>query len=191
MISRMDHVSIAVKDYEKARRFFQDVLGVIPGTSGSDDAIKYFWHVFSVGDLSRIEIIAPTEEGSFLDNFLAGRKEGGVHHINLETSDIRAVRDRLEEKDIPYFGYNDASDRWKELFIHPKDAYGILIQIAQFRPDDYLAASEKFSQGKRWEVEGNERGCTLSLAHPGGGKVNLELSREEAKQLMADLEKAC
>ena len=41
MILRLDHVSIAVKDYEGARRFFQDLLGAVPCTSAEDDRMKY------------------------------------------------------------------------------------------------------------------------------------------------------
>ncbi|MBW2196957.1 MAG: hypothetical protein JRF58_03670 [Deltaproteobacteria bacterium] len=45
---------------------------------------------------------------------------------------------KLEDHNIPYFGYNEYADFWKEIFIHPKDAFGVLIQIAEFDPDDWL-----------------------------------------------------
>jgi len=41
MISRIDHVSIAVNDYEKARHFFQDILGAIPGFGDEDSDLKF------------------------------------------------------------------------------------------------------------------------------------------------------
>ena len=75
MISRIDHVSIAVKDQEKAEHFFRDILGAIAGAGAGDPATKFFWQIFSLGDLSRLEIISPTGEGSFLDGFLA--EQGG------------------------------------------------------------------------------------------------------------------
>ncbi|RPI92113.1 MAG: hypothetical protein EHM32_09610, partial [Spirochaetales bacterium] len=80
MISRIDHVSIAVRDYEKAMRFFRDVLGVVQGAAAEDPGMKYVWRIFSLGDLTRLEILNPTGEGSFLDGFLKNR-DGGVHHI--------------------------------------------------------------------------------------------------------------
>ena len=52
MIERIDHVSIAVRDYEKARSFFQDILGAVPGAGAADDSKKFFWQLFSLGDLS-------------------------------------------------------------------------------------------------------------------------------------------
>ena len=36
MISRVDHVAIAVKVYDKALSFFAEVLGAIPGSSAKD-----------------------------------------------------------------------------------------------------------------------------------------------------------
>jgi len=187
MISRIDHVSIAVHDYDKAIAFFKKLVGAVPGLSGKVDSIHYIWHVLSVGDLTRLELIAPTEKGSFLDSFLAERKNGGVHHITFETPDIKATREYFDQVGIPYFGYQDSRERWKELFVHPKDAFGILIQIAQFDPNDYLAASEKFPPEQKWAVESGEDGCFLTLAHPGSGKVRMQLSREEVGNLIEDL----
>jgi len=187
LISRIEHISIAVNDYEKAVHFFQNILGAVPGVGAEDSNLKFYWQIFSLGDMSRLELIKPTGEGSFLDNFLNNKKDGGVHHITLQTSDIKKTRDYLEKENIPYFGYNDFGDVWKELFIHPKDAFGILIQIAQLNPDDYLDDSVKFTNSRRWSVQRSEEGCELHLCHPGGGKVELKLTDKERKALIKDL----
>lgn len=188
MISRIDHVSFAVKDYEKAVHFFQDILGAVTGAYGEDDNLKYFWHVFSLGDLTRIELIKPAGEGSFLDNFLSDKRDGGVHHITMETPDILHAKKVLEENGIPYFGFNDLVV-WKELFIHPKDAFGVLIQIAEFNPDDFIGETMKLSGDQRWSAKKTDNGCNLSLAHPGGGKVEIELTKDEIRKLISDLDR--
>ncbi len=187
MILRIDHVSIAVRDQEKARHFFLDVLGAIPGAGARDDNMNYFWQVFSLGDLSRLEIINPTGEGSFLDNFLKDKKDGGVHHITFQTSDIHKAVKILKKHDIPYFGFNDFGDAWKEVFIHPKDAFGVLIQIAELNPDDYLGDSVKFPEERKWAVEKTDHGCSINFAHPGGGKMAIEFTENEAKKLIKDI----
>jgi len=69
MILRIDHVSLAVKNYEGAVEFFTKILGAVSQYQGTDNNLKYFWETFALGDLSRFEIIKPTEKGSFLDNF--------------------------------------------------------------------------------------------------------------------------
>jgi methylmalonyl-CoA/ethylmalonyl-CoA epimerase len=188
MISRIDHISIAVKDYDKALHFFQNILGAIPGAGAKEENMKYYWQICSLGDLSRLEIINPTEQGGFLDNFFKKHKIGGLHHISLQTPDIKKAKQVLKDNNIPYFGYNEYGDIWKEMFIHPKDAFGVLIQIAESNPDKWLNQSVIFSKGQKWLVEKKEKGCTLSVAHPGGGKVSIELTRDEVKKLVNDLE---
>ena len=122
-----------------AKDFFETIFGALPGEGAADDAMKYFWRIFSIGDLTRLELMEPTGDGSFLDNFLASKKSGGAHHITLETPDIDKFKKHLEAHDVPYFGYAELGDAWKELYIHPKDAFGILIQVAQMSdPDEYL-----------------------------------------------------
>ena len=190
MISRIDHVSIAVKDQDKAERFFREVLGAVEGTSAADPQTRFFWKLFSLGDLSRLEIISPTGKGSFLDNFLKD-KEAGVHHITLQTPDIRKAMSHLDEQGVPFFGYNEyPGGIWKEIFIHPRHAFGVLIQIAEFNSDDWLSDQVKFPAGTKWKVKKTEKGATLTFAHPGGGRVSLELDHQELAQLKAAIEVA-
>ncbi len=191
MISRIDHISIVVKDYPKALYFFKDILGAVLGAGDQNNDLKYRWQIFSLGDLSRLELITPLEEKSFLTKFLNKHKSGGLHHISLQTPDIQHAIQTLEDHRIPYFGYNEYGDFWKEIFIHPKDAFGVLIQIAEFSPDDWLDKSFVFQKGQKWEVIKNNDGCTLNLAHPGGGKVKLTLNRSEINNLVKELEKFC
>jgi methylmalonyl-CoA/ethylmalonyl-CoA epimerase len=189
MISRVDHVAIAVKDYEKALSFFAEVLGAIPGSSGKDPGMKYYWENLSLGDLSRLELITPTGAGSFLDNFLKD-KQGGVHHITLQTQSIQAAKEALEKNNIPYFGFNDYGSAWKELFIHPKYAFGVLIQIAEFNADDWLAPSVRMPDKFRWKIDKAEEGIALKFAHPGGGTVKISLDRDEAMHFLDELKQA-
>ncbi|GAB6094560.1 hypothetical protein JCM14469_08120 [Desulfatiferula olefinivorans] len=187
IISRIDHVSIAVRDEEKARDFFERLLGATPGAGARDDHMKYRWQMFSLGDLSRLEILGATDKGSFLDPFLSDR-QGGVHHITLQTPDIQTAMETLDREAIPYFGYNEYKEAyWKELFIHPRHAFGVLIQIAEFNADDWLAPRVRMAPGESFRLTPTDSGCTLSLSHPGGGTVTRDLSREDMARLIAEL----
>ncbi|MFX1531619.1 MAG: VOC family protein [Promethearchaeota archaeon] len=188
MITRIDHVSLAVKDYEGAVKFFTKILGAVSQYNGTDNNLKYYWETFSLGDLSRFEILKPTGKGSFLENFLKN-KEGGIHHIVLQTSDIEMTREVLEKNEIPYFGFQNYGDRWKELFIHPKDAFGVLLQIAEFKASDWLSASYSLPDDEKWSVERINNIYNLTFSHPGGGKVKLSLDKEEISKLIGDLNK--
>ena len=188
MILRIDHVSLAVKDYDGAVEFFTKILGATSQYNGTDNNLKYYWETFALGDLSRFEIIKPTAEGSFLENFLKS-KEGGIHHLVLQTPDIEMTKDILEKNNIPYFGYQNYGERWKELFIHPKDAFGVLLQIGEFKASDWLSPSYSLPEGEKWFVSRNNNRINLTIAHPGGGKVKLDLEKEEVKKLIKDLNK--
>jgi len=182
MILRIDHVSIAVRNEEKAGHFFGQLMGAVTGAGAADEAMKYRWQIYSLGDMSRLELIHPTGPGSFLDGFLKER-EGGVHHITLQTADIQKSRTLLEKNEIPYFGFKEYGDDWKELFIHPRDAFGVLIQIAEFHADDFLDESVKFTGDRKWAVSPTDDGCQLAISHPGGGKAVVALSRADARRL--------
>jgi methylmalonyl-CoA/ethylmalonyl-CoA epimerase len=190
MISRIDHIALAVKDQEQAVAFFRDVLGALPGDCYRADDRKFFWQTLVLGDQSRLEILSPSGEGSFLDGFLKSRP-GGFHHITLQTPDLAAMIKRLEERGIPYFGRNEyPGGTWKEIFIHPRDAFGALVQIAEFDGAYWMVPEARMPEGERWRVEEHNGAFALHLAHPGGGKVTLEFTRAELEDLSGALRKA-
>ena len=93
----------------------------------------------------------------------------------------------MDKSAIPTFGFNAYGDWWKELFIHPRDAFGVLIQIAEFNADDFLDDSVKVPADRKWEVSHTKTGCRLTIAHPGGGKAALDLNHGEAAALGHEL----
>ena len=97
----------------------------------------------------------------------------------------------LEGKGIPFFGHNEyPGGIWKEIFIHPRHAFGVLIQIAQFEAADWLAEEVKLPRETKWQVRKTKTGATLTFSHPGGGKAALDLERGELQGLLASLEEA-
>jgi methylmalonyl-CoA/ethylmalonyl-CoA epimerase len=191
MISRIDHIAIAVKDHEKALHFFRDVLGAIPGESYEVPRQNFIWQSLVLGDLTRLELVTPMGgDGGLLGSFLS-KREGGFHHITLQTPDLGAAIRRLEEHGIPCFGRHEYPDgTWKEVFIHPRDAFGVLVQIAEFSPSYWMIPEAQMPESRRWEIAKTGQGFTLTLAHPGGGKVAFDLTIDELKDLSATLQKA-
>jgi methylmalonyl-CoA/ethylmalonyl-CoA epimerase len=190
MILRIDPVAIAVRDYDRAFDFFTRLFGAVPGASAEDPGLKYRWQLMCLGDLSRIELLRSTGRGSFLEGFLEHR-EGGVHHITLQTRNLEKAAASLRDRGIPYFGYHEYGYAWKELFIHPRDAFGVLIQIAEFNPDDWLPAAVKGTDHKKFEVHAEDDGCSIWFAHPGGGRAKIRLTGEEMKDLHDELNGLC
>jgi methylmalonyl-CoA/ethylmalonyl-CoA epimerase len=97
------------------------------------------------------------------------------------------MRKFLEKNKIPYFRQTTYTEAWKEIFIHPKDAFGVLLQIAEFNPNDWLVNSSKISEDKKWTVSRNNDEYNLTFAHPGGGSIKLKMQKEEINKLINDL----
>jgi len=139
MIKRIDHVGIAVRDLKKAKSFFLDGLGGRELFSGPMPQHGFRWTTIELGTSCFLELIDPMEESeSSLHRFLQNRGEG-VHHITIQVDDLQETRRILEERGIPTFGYSEALPGWKEMFIHPREAFGVLVQFAEFNPLDWIA----------------------------------------------------
>jgi len=69
-------------------------------------------------------------DAAFLDRFLAARG-AGPHHFNFLVTDIEDALARIKACGIEPVGVNLADPGWKEAFIHPRDAHGIVVQVAQ------------------------------------------------------------
>jgi hypothetical protein len=77
-------------------------------------------------------MIAPvdrTDEGHFLVCFLRRHGEG---HITLKVSDIEAAAARADRMGFDVVGLNLEHEWWKEAFVHPHSANGLLIQLAEW-----------------------------------------------------------
>lgn len=132
MIRRIDHVSIAVKDLAAAKSFFLDVLG---GRELYCDISEenFRFTTLELGTSCLVELLDPVGEEGFVHRFLE-RRGDGAHHVTMQVDDIKSVHDNLVAKGIETFGYSEEDPTWKEFFIHPKNAFGVLFQFAEFEP---------------------------------------------------------
>jgi len=137
MIRRIDHVAIAVRDQAKAKAFFVDILGGRELFCAPMPGQGYRWTTIELGSSCFIELIDPTDTEGFAHRFLASRGEG-PHHITVMVDDIRKVHEHLTAKGVPTFGYSDVLPNWKEFFVHPKHAFGTLIQVVEFAPLEWI-----------------------------------------------------
>lgn len=137
MIKRIDHVAIAVKDLERAKHFFIDILGGKELFSYPFMPQKFRWTTIELGESCFIELLDSLEDGGFVHRFLEGKGEG-MNHITIQVDDIRQMRDHLADSEVETFGFSESIPGWKEMFIHPKNAFGTLIQFAEFNPLDWI-----------------------------------------------------
>jgi methylmalonyl-CoA/ethylmalonyl-CoA epimerase len=125
---RFDHIAIAVARMADAVDVLVGALGGAPAYGAAVGAYRFGQWRFAGG--ARIEILEPQGADSFLHRFLAQRGPG-VHHVTFIVPSLRAACDRAEQHGYTIVGYDDSNPHWKEAFLHPREALGIVVQMAE------------------------------------------------------------
>jgi methylmalonyl-CoA epimerase len=131
MITGLDHIAIAVPDLQKAIERFAEDFGL--ALKGQEDVPEAKTSAaFLDVERTSIELIHPLNGEGPVQKYLE-KKGGGIHHLCFRSDDIEADVERLKAK-----GYQFLSDaptpgahNCKVIFIHPKSADGILIELNQ------------------------------------------------------------
>jgi methylmalonyl-CoA epimerase len=131
MIKRVAHIAVAVRSVDDASRFFEQVLGLKRERTEVVPTEKAKVAFFPLGD-TEIELVEGTEKGNPLEKFLEKRGEG-VHHICLEVENLDGVMGQLRRAGVPLLDETPrpGADGTRVVFIHPKGAHGILIELVE------------------------------------------------------------
>ncbi len=132
--AQLDHIAVAVRDIRASMRVFQDALGAAFLFGGDVPGQAFRWAQFRFPHGGKIELVTPLGDG-FVQRFLDARGEG-VHHVTLKTPDIHRSIAHLEATGVTPINVSVEGEHWKEAFIHPRDAHGVLVQVAQASWDD-------------------------------------------------------
>lgn len=128
VFKRFDHVSIGVKDVEKARALFLDVLGGEElADKGSSPSEGFDWFTFNLGG-KKVEVVIPTSPEGGVGRYIESHGEG-FHHMSIAVNDLKEAIAYFESKGVRVIGTNFDSDNFKHCYLHPKDTFGALIQI--------------------------------------------------------------
>ncbi len=126
----LDHVAVAVEQQAAAwPRYGGDLPSAWVGGGGTPG----FWSAqVQYANGMRVEVLEPylVEQNDFLRRFL-DRSGPGPHHLTFKVKDIVEAIAMAEAAGYRPVGVNLASDYWKEAFLHPKDAPGVVVQLAQ------------------------------------------------------------
>lgn len=127
----LDHLAFGVPDAAAAGTFLAERLGARPKTSGPGGG-PFLWWQWEFAGGGAVELIEPAgPPDGFLHRFLASRDGPGPHHLTFKVPSVRAVMTRAEELGYRPVGYNEADPSWIEVFLHPKEAQGTVVQLAE------------------------------------------------------------
>ena len=129
----LDHVAFGVHSIAGISSVLGRRLGGVPFQSGP--GIGFRGAQWTLNGGGRIEAIEPDGgASSFLDRFLAQRGQG-LHHVTFKVADIHAAAEATSAAGFGVIGLNDDLASWKEMFLHPKLAQGIVVQLAESHPE--------------------------------------------------------
>jgi len=129
MVTKIDHLGIAVHSIEKARRFYEEVLGLVCEKIEEVDSQKVRIAIFAING-TRIELLEPTGPDSPVARFLEKKGEG-LHHVAYATDNIHGQLE-LAEKSGCQLIHNtpiEGADGKLVAFLHPKSTHGVLTEL--------------------------------------------------------------
>jgi methylmalonyl-CoA/ethylmalonyl-CoA epimerase len=131
LLTEIDHVAIAVNDLDAAIEYYRATFGAevdhreVVESDGVEEAL------LKVAD-SYVQLLTPTREDSPVAKYLE-RKGEGLHHVGYRVADcgeaLEAVKAQggrvIDEAPRP------GSRGTTVAFVHPKGAFGTLIELVQ------------------------------------------------------------
>jgi methylmalonyl-CoA/ethylmalonyl-CoA epimerase len=145
MTTILDHLAVGTPDLSGGWDLFAGVLGGTWAYGG--DSPGFWWGQLKFASGPKIELLRPTggPDAAFLERFLESRG-AGPHHFNFLVSDIEDALARIEAAGLEPVGVNVANPGWKEAFLHPRAAHGIVIQVAQQAGEPTSAPPEELPE---------------------------------------------
>ncbi|UBU11222.1 VOC family protein [Nonomuraea gerenzanensis] len=128
-----DHTAVAAPRIRDLLPIYRDLLGGRHLGGGGDNRVAgYRTLQLTYANGNKVEVMEPLAGSTFFDSFFElTRGRGGVHHLNFHVNDLDAAVARLTARGFRLHGLNRGDVRWQEVFLHPKEAHGVLIQLAQ------------------------------------------------------------
>ena len=126
----LDHVAIAVERQDEVwPRYVGDLAGKF---LGGGDTIGFSTAQVGFANRMRLEVLEPhaVEQNDFLRRFL-DRNGPGPHHVTYKVKDIVAALATAEAAGYTPVSVDLRDPYWKEAFLHPKQSWGTVVQIAQ------------------------------------------------------------
>lgn len=132
-MNKIEHIGIAVKSMKKANDMYGRLLGYKHYKTETVESEGVSTSFFICGE-SKIELLEATNPESPIAKFIEKKGEG-IHHIAFSVDNIREEVKRLKEQGFEILNEEPkegADNKWV-VFIHPKSAGGVLIELCQDR----------------------------------------------------------
>ncbi len=131
MITKVDHIGIAVQSLEATLPFYTEVLKLeLKGIEEVEcEGVKVAF--LQVGE-TKIELLEPLHENSPIAKHIEKRGEG-IHHIALRTDSIEEEMEQVKSKGIRMINEKPKTGAGGSLvaFMHPKSTGKVLYELCE------------------------------------------------------------
>jgi len=131
LVSKIDHIGIAVNNLDEAIKLYKDVLGLeLHGVEVVEEQ-KVKVAFLPIGD-TEIELLESTSPEGPIAKFIETKGQG-IQHIAFKVGDVEAALAEMKEKGMrlidekPRYGAGGA----RIAFLHPKSTDGVLIELCE------------------------------------------------------------
>jgi len=127
-LNKIDHICIAVKDLEAAKKIWEPLLGkTAPDDAYIDEPEKINVARYMVGEVG-FELMESTTSDGDVAKFIEKRGEG-IMLISFNVDSTRESMAELKDKGYPFIGGARPFREGEFAFIHPKKMNGVLTEL--------------------------------------------------------------
>ena len=131
IITRIDHVGIAVADLDEALDFYARTFGLTAVHEEVNEEQGVREAMLAVGD-AHIQLLAPLRPDSPIGRFL-DRQGPGIQQVAYAVEDVEVAADRLRAAGVRmlYDAPKAGTAGSRVNFAHPKDCGGVLVELVE------------------------------------------------------------
>jgi methylmalonyl-CoA/ethylmalonyl-CoA epimerase len=130
MITKIDHLGIAVPSLDQAIPYYEKALGLKCEHREEVASQKVRTAFFSVGGV-HLELLEPTSPDSPIAKFLEKNPAGGIHHVAFASDAIEAQLLQASAAGVRLINEKPMEGAGEKLvaFLHPKSTFGLLTEF--------------------------------------------------------------
>ena len=131
-VNKIDHICIAVKNLDEARKVWEPILGKPePDDPYVDELEKIRVARYWLGEVG-FELMESTTPDGDVAKFIEKRGEG-VMLISFNVDNTRKAMDELKAKDYPFIGGARPFRDCEFAFMHPKAVNSVLLELIDYK----------------------------------------------------------
>jgi len=131
MITRINHIGIAVSSIDQALKLYTEVLGLSLKEIEVVEEQRVRTAILPVGE-SKIELLESTDPEGPLARHIEKFGEG-MHHLALEVADIEEALSKIAQSGLPLIDEKPRQGvgETRIAFLHPKGTGRVLLELVQ------------------------------------------------------------